>query len=55
MTFDIPCRECDAKKAEIELDGLYKVVSCDPIPGHPDWCRITAVRSDSAPAPIRAP
>ena len=49
----IPCNKCTAKTQEIELNGRFKVTSCDPVPGQSGWCLIKYERvSGSAAAGV---
>lgn len=37
---DIPCGDCENKKENIEEAGDATVISCEPIPEKPGWCKI---------------
>ncbi len=37
---EIPCKDCDKEKTNIELTGDQEVTSCSPIPTKPGWCLI---------------
>ena len=37
---EVLCEDCEKEKEKIEERGDAKVVSCDPIPGKPGWCRL---------------
>ena len=36
----IPCKDCANETKKIEELGNAKVISCNPIPSEPGWCRI---------------
>ena len=37
---EIPCEHCEANKREIEEDGLWEFLGCEPIEARPGWCRL---------------
>ena len=37
---EVPCEDCEKEKKKIEEAGDAKVLSCDPIPEKPGWCRL---------------
>lgn len=37
---EIPCSDCEKEKKEIEEARDREVISCNPIPGKPEWCLI---------------
>lgn len=41
----IPTADCAAKTQEIEADGVFAVIACDPIPGEPGWSWIRYKRT----------
>lgn len=37
---EIPCEDCETNKREIEEDGLWEFLGCEPIETRPGWCRL---------------